>query len=309
MNPLIRVDGSIFSWSIGKFLVLFATLLVVVIFSATVIATYHVVTSYLDQAYSRNARVRAMAQANEINQILLMARYELEYLARMPLAPESMRNHLQAKSTEERSRYREIAFYGQSVKDRFVLVNTGTSVVTVPLDQVMGAKFGIFSSRDQLSGKPVGYMRISEPMEVFYPSVHVDGSMSALNLFVLRLTTPVYADDKQYRGQLTLSIDLPRLRDIISLYTSKQSPLFLFPQDGEQKKSFFFDAAGWLLFQSEAPDRQQADLSVDLLRMGLQGDGVRCPGRPVGTGLGQPTVYLPVRERSSPVSQLYPDRL
>lgn len=43
--------------------------------------------------------------------------------------------------------------------------------------------------------------------------------MSALNMHVIRLTTPVYDDNKSYRGQLTLSLDLPRLRDIISPHT------------------------------------------------------------------------------------------
>lgn len=272
LNPLIRVEGSIDSWGIVKFLVLVGTLLVTVIFSATVIATYHIVSSYLDKAYSRNAQVRALAQAHEINQILIAARYELEYLTRLPHTPESMRNHLGAKSADERNRYREIAFYGMRAEDHFVLVNTGSSVVPVPLDQALGAKFGIFSARDQLATKPSGYIQISEPMEVVYPSVHAEGTMSALNMHVIRLTTPVYDSNKSYRGQLTLSIDLPRLRDIISLHASKQSPLFLFPQESEHKKSFFFDAAGWLLFQSESPDRQTAELSVDLLRMGLQGD-------------------------------------
>ncbi|ADW18989.1 Sigma 54 interacting domain protein [Desulfobulbus propionicus DSM 2032] len=272
LNPLIRVDGSIYSWSVGKFLVLLGTLLVVIILSATVIVTYHIVSSYLDQAYSRNAQVRALAQAHEINQLLVAARYELEYLTRLSLTPESISTHLAAKSAEERNRYREIAFHGQTAEERFVLVNTGSSVIPVPIDQAMGAKFGIFSSRDLLTGKPAGYIQIGEPMEVVYPSVHVEGKMSALNMHVIRLTTPVYDGSKTYKGQLTLSIDLPHLRDIISLHTSKQSPLFLFPQESEHKKSFFFDAAGWLLFQSESPDRQQADLSVDLLRMGLQGD-------------------------------------
>jgi transcriptional regulator with AAA-type ATPase domain len=272
LNPLIRVDGSIYSWSLCKFLVLLSTLLVAMILSATVIATYYIVSSYLDQAYSRNAQVRALAQAHEIDQMLVAARYELEYLTRLPLTPDSIRNHLEAKSTEERNRYREIAFHGQSVEERFVLVNTGASVATVPIDQAMGPKFGIFSSRDQLAGKPAGFIQISEPMEVVYPSVHVEGAMSALSLHVLRLTTPVYDNAKNYRGQLTLSVDLPRLRDIISLHASKQSPLFLFPQESEHKKSFFFDASGWMLFQSESPDRQQTDLSVDLLRMGMQGD-------------------------------------
>ena len=70
---------------------------------------------------------------------------------------------------------------------------------------------------------------------------------------------------------MTLSVDLPSLRDIVSLHASEKSPLFLFPQEKEHKRSFFFDASGWLLFQSESPD-QNNDLSVDFLRMGLQGD-------------------------------------
>ena len=225
LNPLIRVDGSIYSWSVGKFLVLLGTLLVVIILSATVIVTYHIVSSYLDQAYSRNAQVRALAQAHEINQLLVAARYELEYLTRLSLTPESISTHLAAKSAEERNRYREIAFHGQTAEERFVLVNTGSSVIPVPIDQAMGAKFGIFSSRDLLTGKPAGYIQIGEPMEVVYPSVHVEGKMSALNMHVIRLTTPVYDGSKTYKGQLTLSIDLPHLRDIISLHTSKQSPL------------------------------------------------------------------------------------
>lgn len=125
LNPLIRVEGSINSWGIGKFLVLMGTLLVTIILSATVIATYQVASSYLDQAYSRNAQVRALAQAHEINQMLVAARYELEYLTRQDPTPESMRHHLGAKSTEERNRYREIAFYGQRAEEHFVVVNTG----------------------------------------------------------------------------------------------------------------------------------------------------------------------------------------
>ena len=90
---------------------------------------------YLDQAYSRNAQIRALAQAHEINQLLVAARYELDFLTRMPLTPESMARHLEAKSSEERIRYREIAFQGQTAEERFVLVNTGPAVVSVPLEQ------------------------------------------------------------------------------------------------------------------------------------------------------------------------------
>jgi len=271
LEPIIRVGGSVYTWSIGKFLVLFGTLLVGAILTGTIVLAFNIVSEYLDQAYSRNAQFRALAQAHDINQLLVAARFELTFLTHIPRTPEAMKRHLEAQSDEERSRYREIAFQGQTVEERFVLVNTGSEVVSVPVDQAQGAKFGIFSSRDQMIGKPEGYIQIGDPIEVAYPSVHVEGSMSALSMHVIRLTTPVYDANAVYKGQLTLSVDLARLRDIASLHTSKKSPLFLFPQESEQKKTFFFDAAGWLLFQSESPD-QKAELSVDQLRMGLQGD-------------------------------------
>lgn len=273
LSPVIRAESSIYAWSITKFLILFSTLLMGGILVATVVITYNIASSYLNQAYSRNAQTRALAQANDISQLLVMARNELEYLSHIPLTQESIIGHFTAQSEDERDRYREIAFQGQTAEERFVIVNTGKEVVPVPLDQALGAKFGIFSSRDQLTDKSAGYIQISDPMEVVYPSVPMQGAVHAITMHVVRLATPIYGPDKVYRGQLTLSVDLPRLRDIMSLHSSSRSPLFLFPQEGEHKKSFFFDASGWLLFQSESPDlSEEAELSVDLLRTGLQGD-------------------------------------
>lgn len=272
LEPVIRLGGSMYAWSIGKFQVLLGTLLMGAILTGTVVSINIIVSGYLDQAYSRNARIRALAQAHEINQLLVAARNELEYLTRTPLNPESITRHLEAKSPEERGRYREIAYQGQTVQERFVLVNTGKAVVSIGLDQILGAKFGIFSGRNQLADKPEGYVQISEPMEVVYPAVHVQGEMGALNMHVIRLTTSVYDAGRVFKGQLTLSLDLPKVRDIISLHTSRQSPLFLFPQENDHKKSFFFDASGWLLFQSESSEQGRGELSVDTLRTGLQGD-------------------------------------
>ncbi len=273
LNPVIRADSSIFAWSITRYLLVFSTLLISGILVVTVVITYNIASSYLNQAYSRNAQIRALAQANDINQLLVTARNELEYLSHIPLNQEAIIGHFMAQSEDERDRYREIAFQGQTAEERFVVVNTGKEVVSVPFDQAMGTKFGIFSSRDQLTEKSAGYVQISDPMEVIYPSVPMQGAVHAVTMHVIRLATPVYGPDKIYRGQLTLSVDLPRVRDIMSLHSSTRSPLFLFPQEGEHKKSFFFDASGWLLFQSESMDLpEDAELSVDPLRTGLQGD-------------------------------------
>ena len=272
INPMIRVDSSIYAWSIGKFLLLFGSAVVILLLAVSAVVTYKVSALFLDQAYARNAQVRALAQAHEINQLLHAARHELEYLAHRSLTAEEILAHLGAMSAEERNRYREVAFQGQTPAERFVLVNTGSALVPVPLEQALGNRFGIFSGGDQVAGKPPGFVHLGDPTEVIYPSVPAEGGVRALAMHVVRLTTPVYAGDKTYRGQLTLSLDLRRLRDVISVHSSKKSPLYLFPQESEQKKSFFFDNSGWLAFQSESPEDREAELSVDFLRIGLQGD-------------------------------------
>ncbi|NLX18893.1 MAG: sigma-54-dependent Fis family transcriptional regulator, partial [Desulfobulbus sp.] len=274
---------------IYNILILFGVLLVSVILSGTIVGIYFVVSTYLDQAYSRNARLRALAQAHEINELIVAAKNELQYLARMPLSPETITQHLQAKTVEERERYKEIAFQGQAAAERFVLVNTGQTVESVALEQILGANFDIFSGRTQFIDKPEGYIQISDPMEVVYPSVHVLGEMSGLTLHVIRLTTSVYGADRIFKGRLTLSLDLRKIRNIISLHASSSSPLFLFPQESEHKRGFFFDASGWLLFQSESLENEHRELSVDTLRIGLQGD----IGRP-----GFATAFRPAAEHN-----------
>lgn len=272
INPVIRVESSIYAWSIGKFLILIGTLFVALILAIAIIITYNIASAFLNKAYSRNAQVRALAQAHELNQLLVEARYELEYLSRTTLAPDVLTQHFAHKDEKERNRYREIAFQGKLPDERFVLINTGESMVSISLEQAMGAKFSILSGRDQSAGKPSGYVHIGEPLEVVYPSVLEKGAVHTVSMHVIRLTAPVFDADKEVRGQLTLSVDLPYLRSLMSIHTSSQSPLFLFPQESEHKKSFFFDASGWLLFQSESLGDSQPELSVDMLRVGLKGD-------------------------------------
>ncbi|MCL1981038.1 MAG: sigma-54 dependent transcriptional regulator [Proteobacteria bacterium] len=272
LEPIIQVEKSIFAWSVNKFLVLIGTLLVSMILAAMAVLIYKIVVEYLDQAYSRNAQLRAMAQAHEINQLLVAARHELEFLSRMPLTLEAMQQHWQDTPPQVRNRYREIAFQGLAADEHFVLLNTGTEVVSVPIDRAMGGKYGIFLNQNSMAESQPSQVRISDPSEVVYASVPVQGAINAVNIYVVRLTTGVYGENNQYKGQLTLSLDLLNLRDIISLHTSNSSPLFLYPQESEQKRTFFFDSAGWLLFQSESPDHPKKELSVDQLRMGVPGD-------------------------------------
>jgi DNA-binding NtrC family response regulator len=272
LSPIVRIDSSLYTWNIRKFLVLYGTTLLALLLFASVVIAYKIASTALDTAYSRNAQLRAKAQAYEINQLLIEARHELQFLSSGSLLREEIRNHLSRKTLEDRNRYREIAFQGNTIDERFVFINNGLNVVSVPLEQVLVGKPGIFPVNDQFSGKPKDYVHVSEPVEVVYPAVPSEGVVNAIAMHVVRLTMPVFSEENEYRGQLTLSIDLSRIRNILSLHASTESPLFLFPQENEKKKSFFFDASGWLLFQSEPEQNSSTELSVDNLRIGLRGD-------------------------------------
>ncbi len=272
LNPVIRINSAIFSWGISKFLVLYGTTLLALLLSVSVVIAYKIASNSLNSAYSRNAQMRTKAQAYEINLLLVAARQELQFIGSGSLSRDEIFNHLRRKTLEDRNWYREIAFQGNTLDERFVFINNGSSVVSVPLEQALIGRPGIFPVNDQFSGKPKEYVHISDPVEVVYPAVPSQGGVNAIAMHVIRLTMPVFSAENIYRGQLTLSIDLSRLRGILSLHASAKSPLFLFPQENESKKSFFFDASGWLLFQSEPEPDSNTELSVDDLRIGLRGD-------------------------------------
>lgn len=272
LKPLIRFDGSVYSWSIAKFLLVVGTVAMAALLIMSAVTVYQISSSYLDNAYSRNAQLRAKAQAEEINKLVLDARYELEYLAGGELTGAAVIEHLSKKSPEERNKFREVAFQGKTVNERFIIVNDGTLIVSVPLEHAHAGRLGIFSRYEQFTGKPDEFIHISDPVEVIYPAVPSQGLVNSLSMHVIRLSMPVYNVGKEYRGQLTISVDLMQIRDILSLHTSVKSPLFLFPQENDLKRSFFFDSAGWLLLQSESLEDKKVELSVDKLRIGLRGD-------------------------------------
>jgi DNA-binding NtrC family response regulator len=272
LTPVIRMNSAIYSWGISKFLVLYGTTLLAILLSISVVVAYKIASTSLNSAYSRNAQLRAKAQAYEINQLLIAARQELQFIGSGFLSREEIFNHLSRKALEDRNLYREIAFQGNTVDERFVFINNGSNVISVPLEQALGGIPGIFPVNDQFNGKPKEFVHVGDPVEVVYPAVPSQSGVNAIAMHVIRLTMPVFSPEMVYRGQLTLSIDLSRIRNILSLHASAESPLFLFPQENEVKTSFFFDAAGWLLFQSESLQDMPLRLSVEELRTGLRGD-------------------------------------
>lgn len=273
IGSIFRTDRSAKEWSIPKRMLLLGVPLIASVLACFAFATYKVGAHYLTTAYSRNSLTRAKAQAHEITMRLESARNELLFMADGRLDPDDLSRYLQERTAAEGVRYREVAFQGNAGNgDAFVLLNTGQGVVSIPPEAALATRFGPFSRRSPASDPQPSQVFISQPLEVIYPSVPVRGAMQTLPLHVIRLSTPVFTPDGKPRGVLLLSVDVIELRNILSLYASARSPLYIAPQESERYRSFMFDPAGWILFQSESPDLPNAELSNDVVRSGLQGD-------------------------------------
>lgn len=272
LAPVLNLGRSVKEWSITRILFLLGTSLLAVVLLAMTLTTYRIATHYLNRAYARNAQTRTLAQANELHRILEDARHEIQFLAKSTPKAETIRQYLSSKPQTQRDRYREIAFHGQDSDDNFVLLNTGDQIWELPVTQTSSMNLGVFAHQDRASAGSSGFVQIDQPTQVYYSSVPYHDSIQNMEFYVLRLTTQVVNAQGKIIGTLTLSVNLQELQKIMALYASSQSPLFIFPQEKERARGFFFDAGGWLLFESNNRDQPHNHLSVDALRTGLQGD-------------------------------------
>ncbi len=272
VGPIVNLGRSIKEWSITKILLMLGTPLMAAVLLAMTFTTYRIASYYLNKAYARNAQTRTLAQANELRKFLLDARHEIQFLARSSPNPESIRRYLSGKPMAQRNRYREIAFHGHVPESNFVLLNTGDQIWRLPADQAAGTKFGVFSRQERNGEAMTDFVQIDQPTQAYYASVPYRGTTQNMEFSVIRMTAKAFDEEGRPSGTLTLSMDLAEMQKIMTVYASTQSPLYIFPQEKERARSFFFDASGWLLFESGQPDTQRKDLSVDTLRSGLQGD-------------------------------------
>lgn len=223
----------------------------------------------INRAIARNARLQALVISHEFERIIDETRNQLLVLAAGNMDKGDMIRRLKIRPLTESARYRELAFLGVSPEDRFLLLNYGGEVITVPTDAAREARLSPFQSF-AVERRP-GHVMLGEPLEVVYSMVPVDGVMQSLSLFVMRLTTPVYNADGVFQGMLILSLDVTALRDTLSLFSSSRSPVFD-ESSSASTRSMFFDPQGWILFQSESAEAKNPPLSTDGVRSGIRGD-------------------------------------
>lgn len=235
------------------------------------LATGRSIEALVNRAIARNAQLQAQAMSLSLEQILTETRNQLLILAAGSMDPKDMVRRLQFRVRAEGLRYREVAFMGTDPSQRYLLLSYGGEIISIPLDIASATVGNPFTSLS--AAQRPGHVQVSQPLEVVYSMVPLNDSVQSIPLYVIRFSTPIYDSQGVFQGMLILSLDLTVLRDAISMFSSSSAPLRT-ADDETRIRSIFFDNQGWMLFQSENLEADEASgrLNSDSLRAGFQGE-------------------------------------
>lgn len=235
------------------------------------LATGRSIEALVNRAIARNAQLQAQAMSLSLEQILTETRNQLLILAAGSMDPKDMVRRLQFRVRAEGLRHREVAFMGTDPSQRYLLLSYGGEIISIPPDIASATVGNPFTSLS--AAQRPGHVQVSQPLEVVYSMVPLNDSVQSIPLYVIRFSTPIYDSQGVFQGMLILSLDLTVLRDAISMFSSSSAPLRT-ADDETRIRSIFFDNQGWMLFQSENLEADEASgrLNSDSLRAGFQGE-------------------------------------
>lgn len=235
------------------------------------LATGRSIEAMVNRAIARNAQLHAQAMSLSLEQILTETRNQLLILAAGSMEPKDMVRRLQFRVRAEGLRYREVAFMGTDPSQRYLLLSYGGEIISIPPDIASATVGNPFTSLS--AAQRPGHVQVSQPLEVVYSMVPLNDSVQSIPLYVIRFSTPIYDSQGVFQGMLILSLDLTVLRDAIGMFSSSSAPLRT-ADDETRIRSIFFDNQGWMLFQSENLEADDASgrLNSDSLRAGFQGE-------------------------------------
>jgi len=245
--------------------------LVVLILLVSGYVGYQVSCQYIDIALDRNVRVQTRAVAHNVSAFLEKCRKDLLYIAQDAGSPAEMRKFLARKVAAGDSGLRELTYLSPDADGHTLLVVEGGEVFQVPAEKLTGVQPDPFGAFETGAGLAPGEVLLTPVCYSEYPSPSPSNASRRVAAHVLRLITPVDPDGDGRPGYMILGVDVRFVRNILSLYNSPRSPLWAYPRSDEVRFTYVFDPEGWMLFQSEDPDRENLPLSTYLPRAGMDG--------------------------------------
>lgn len=255
-----------------------------IILAGTGYAMYKVSTEYMDIALERNVRIRDLALAHAVEDHLDQCRRDLLLLSRLSLTPESMPAAFAALQESSSIDYCEFGYIAPNAGQHIFFVTHAGKPHPVPGAAIADIRPSPFRHLDDLPPLRNGEVHPSPILDVEYPLPLPQNTGHRVGERIIRFTTPFTAKGSTSPGHLCLGIRARDLRNLLSLYNSRRSPIWGYPRSDEVRFSYLFDPTGWILFQSDQLDKPNAELGTFLARSGYTGTlgrpGLPCAFRP-----------------------------
>ncbi len=273
-NP--KKDGKIISikrlWNNtslrGKLLLsLLPTILIIILIVGA--ASYKVSKDYIRIALGRTVSMQTLAIVHDIESFMENCAIDLRFFAGCLLNKENLARQFENKIKAGGNNYYELAYIPDVGKPQIFIARNGKASVLTAKDIAKINPTPLLELNQEDSLKK-GEVRPSYICEITYP-LHGDSQNLLKKEKVIRFYTKISDEKGLGTGIMYLSVKAEYMRDILSLYDSKNSPLWSFPRSPEIRFSYFVDPQGWILFQSTPKETGSPELTTFLARQGYRG--------------------------------------
>jgi DNA-binding NtrC family response regulator len=251
-----------------------ATFIPVVIMTLLVTGylTYQVSTGYLRISLENEGRIHVASLVHEMEQFLEGCRKDLLTIAQDPPSPANLSRHLTTIRRIGSADYRMLAFISQGTEDHAIFIAKGNSIERIPSDMAEDIRPNLLTFYDEIKDLEPGETWISKVKRMEYPfPVPENQNLKAVSSAIYFGTRCVSKEGRPF-GYLVLAVETQNLKEIAALYHQRDWKIPPFPPEGvDTRYSYFFDADGWILFDSGNPTDPKSAFSTDLARYGYLG--------------------------------------
>ncbi|EPR33107.1 putative sensor with HAMP domain containing protein [Alkalidesulfovibrio alkalitolerans DSM 16529] len=234
-----------------------------IVLAATGYATYWTSSEFISIALERISRLHATTTAHAVEDYLAKYKRDLLFAARMPITPEGMARYLSDLKGIGGEIFTEFGYIPKREGQHIAFVTQGNMTIRLTPDEMREIRPSPVLLYGRIDGLKMGEVWLSRFKEVEYPFPTEENPHARFSVKVIRFVTPCQDENGDITGFLYLAIDARNIRNILSLYDSKKSPVFAFPRNPRLSRyTFFFDDEGWVIFQSESVEIPEADLNT-----------------------------------------------
>ncbi len=280
-GELVLFPGSTKDFSLRTKLLITLIPSLILILLVTGYITYLTSHHFLNQALERTARIQVKAMTHEINSVIARSNQNLLSIAQFFFSGINLQHPFARLLRAEPELYCAIGYISQTDQIHSFLVAKENQIVQIPVPMISDINpdpLLLFEQLSRLQGNEIWHSTVAETE---FPFPLPDNPNQKIRIKTISFGTPCYSEKGDKTGYLILYIDIRHLRNILSTFNSAKSPLWAFPRTPETRYAYLFDLEGWVLFQSEDPEKHELDLTTDLVRSNYKSSTLGKPGLPV----------------------------